>query len=167
MGVTVERATRPAIDELRRRYADPNAPESTHEKRWRTQKAGDGVYLVAWQDGVPIGWALVRWIASPQAGDAHVAELEGLDVVPEHQRQGAGTLLLETALREAQDAGFEGLGLKVTVANPWNEAARRLYARHGFVDAGAGEFEDGYWYWTDDGERHWDGELHHYLVRRF
>lgn len=167
MTLRVESATRPAIDELVRRYADPNAPESSHARRWRTQEAGEGVYLVAWLDAVPIGWALVRWHASEQAGGAHVAELEGLDVVAEHQRRGAGTLLLEAALDAARASGFDGLGLKVTVANPWNDAARRLYARHGFEDAGAGAFEDGYWYWTEGGERHWDGEPHRYLVARF
>jgi GNAT superfamily N-acetyltransferase len=163
----VERATRSAIDELVRRYADPNAPESSHEARWRMQEAGEGVYLLAWVEALPVGWALVRWNASEQAGGAHVAELEGLDVVAEHQRRGAGSLLLEEALRLAREAGFDGLGLKVTVANPWNDAARRLYERHGFEDSGAAAFEDGYWYWTDDGARHWDGEQHRYLVKRF
>jgi GNAT superfamily N-acetyltransferase len=163
----VRRATRDAIDELVRRYADPHAPESFHERRWRIQEAGEGVYLVAWDGGVPIGWVLVEWSASPEAGGAHLAELVGLDVVEAHRDRGAGTLLLETALEEARTAGFAGLGLKVTVANAWNDAARRLYERHGFVDSGAGEFEDGYWYWTRDGERHWDGEPHRYLVRRF
>jgi hypothetical protein len=40
-----------------------------------------------------------------------------------------------------------------------------MYARRGYRDAGLGEFEDGYFYWTPDGENHWDGEPHRFLIK--
>jgi hypothetical protein len=51
------------------------------------------------------------------------------------------------------------------VSNPHNDVARAMYARHGYRDAGVGEFESGYYWWTESGERHWDSELHCYLVK--
>ena len=61
--------------------------------------------------------------------------------------------------------GSSRLGLEVTVANPENEAARRLYAARGYVDAGVGEFIAGYSYWAPDGAEKRDQEPHRYLVR--
>jgi GNAT superfamily N-acetyltransferase len=166
-GIVVQRATRETIDRLVAATAREGEPESVHERRWRAQENGEASYLVACDGDEPIGWALVRRQPSAQAGDEQLAELEGLDVLPAHQGRGAGRLLLDAALDTAQREGFAGLGLKVTVANPWNDIARAMYARSGFVESAAGEFDDGYWYWTPDGTSHWDGEPHRYLVRRF
>ena len=40
-----------------------------------------------------------------------------------------------------------------------------MYERHGYRDAGLGEFESGYFYWTENGERRWDGEPHRYVTK--
>ena len=61
--------------------------------------------------------------------------------------------------------GSSRLGLEVTVANPENEAARRLYAAAGYADACAGEFLSGYSYWTPDGVEMRDEEPHQYLTK--
>ena len=167
MTLRVEQATRSAIDELVRRYADPNAPERSHEARWRMQEAGEGVYLLAWVEALPVGWALVRWNASEQAGGAHVAELEGLDVVPEHQRRGAGSLLLEEALRLAREAGFDGLGLKVTVANPGTTRPRPPVRAPRLRGLGRRRVRGRLLVLDGRRARHWDGEQHRYLVKRF
>jgi ribosomal protein S18 acetylase RimI-like enzyme len=134
-----------------------------HVPRWAAQQAGEGRYFLAWDAAAPVGWVSLSWQASPQAAGRHLAELIDLSVVETARRRGVGRALLHAAIEAARERGTEGVGLKVTVANPWNDAARALYASEGFVDAGAGEFDDGYWYWTDDGEKHWDGEPHRYL----
>jgi hypothetical protein len=40
-----------------------------------------------------------------------------------------------------------------------------MYARHGYEDSGLGEFESGYSYWTESGERRSDGEPHRFLTK--
>lgn len=57
------------------------------------------------------------------------------------------------------------IGLEVTVSNPHNDVARAMYERHGYRDSGLGEYESGYFYWTESGERRWDGELHRFLIK--
>jgi hypothetical protein len=40
-----------------------------------------------------------------------------------------------------------------------------MYERHGYRDSGLGEFESGDFYWTETGERRWDGEPHRFLIK--
>jgi hypothetical protein len=54
--------------------------------------------------------------------------------------------------------------LEVTVSNPDNDVARAMYGRHGYLDSGLGEFDSGYFYRTESGERRWDGEPHRFLI---
>ena len=82
------------------------------------------------------------------------------------RRRGAGRSLVAAAEELTAERGIGRLGLEVTAANPDNEAARRLYARCGFEDAGLGEFLSGYTYWTPDGVEHRDEEPHRYLTKR-
>jgi GNAT superfamily N-acetyltransferase len=93
------------------------------------------------------------------------AELGDLFVAPASRRQGVGRRLVEAAEAAALAHGSSRLGLELTVANPENEAARRLYAGRGYVDAGVGEFVAGYSYWTPDGAEKRDEEPYRYLVR--
>jgi GNAT superfamily N-acetyltransferase len=130
---------------------------------------GDGRYLVAWLDDVPVGWVFVHRPGSPEASararTLGVAEVQDLQVADGFRGRGFGRALLEAAEDAAEDAGWIAIGLEVTVANPHNDVARAMYERHGFRDAGVGTFESGYHYWTDAGERRWDGEPHRYLVK--
>ncbi len=108
-------------------------------------------------------------IRAPELSHARAAgcaELEDLFVAEHARRGGAGTLLVGAAERLAREHGERALGLEVTVANLHNDAARRLYERLGYGDAGLGEFVSGYPYWDADGVEHRDEELHRYLVKR-
>jgi ribosomal protein S18 acetylase RimI-like enzyme len=55
--------------------------------------------------------------------------LSKIGVLPEHRGRGLGGLLLEDYIRTGFDAGHEALRLDVSAGN---EAALRLYRRHGF-----------------------------------
>lgn len=78
-----------------------------------------GVHL----DCGPIGGA------GPLA-DERLAYLERTLVRPEHRRQGLATLMLQTAIRAAAEAGC----LYVRCSNDWdNEAERRLFLHCGFA----------------------------------
>jgi GNAT superfamily N-acetyltransferase len=149
----------------------PGTPVSRHLRRFDLQTAGILTMLAAWDGGEPVGYCVVCW---PGAGDdgrsARAAELgcaEIADVfVAEHaRRRGAGRSLVAAAEALTAARGIDRLGLEVTVANPNNEAARRLYATCGYDDAGVGEFTSGYTYWTPDGVEHRDEEPHRYLIK--
>lgn len=83
---------------------------------------GDGAYLVAWIDDRP-------------AGHVHLtthdpAEMQDLEVVPEYRRRGVASALIAAAERVAASRGTAAMTLEVSVDN---DAARRLYAGHGYV----------------------------------
>lgn len=133
------------------------------------QGRGESVYLVAWDGERPIGWVLVHRPGSREAS-AHarqlsVAEIVDLQVAPPFQGHGHGSSLLAAAEQVARDGRCMLIGLEVTVSNPHNDVARAMYERHGYRDSGLGEFESGYFYWTESGERRWDGEPHRFLIK--
>ncbi len=74
----------------------------------------------------PLGFLLGRALA----GEAEVLTLA---VCPEAQGQGLGSALMARFLAEAAARGAARAFLEVAADN---DVARRLYARHGFVEAG-------------------------------
>ena len=85
-----------------------------------------------------------------------------LDLAPEVDSQ----RLMEAAEELARKRGVLLLGLEVTATNPNQDAARALYSKLAYEDAGFGEFISGYTYWDPDGDPHREEELHRYLVKR-
>ena len=138
-------------------------------ERQRQQRAGQVTAIAAWLGERPVGYCVVRWPIENGETTAHAialgcAELGDLFVAPASRRQGVGRRLVEAAEAVALAHGSSRLGLEVTVANPENEAARRLYAAAGYADAGAGEFLSGYSYRTPDGVEMGDDEPHQHLI---
>ena len=111
-----------------------------HVERAASQRARRAVYLVAWSDGVPVGHSFVKWpgeLSSRQARIEGCVEIEDLFVRREYRTRGIGAALLEASEQVSREAGHERIGLAVALEN---EVARRLYARHGYRDAGHGVF---------------------------
>jgi GNAT superfamily N-acetyltransferase len=143
----------------------PFAPTNKHEERLELQHAGRATYLIAWL-GEPVGHVLVHLSpVSEQGATVGCAELEELFVKDEARGHGIGTALLAEAEAAAASAGAPSLGLGVSVGNPFNEAARRLYEQCGYTDAGLEEFTLGYTYRDERGRSHRDEELHRYLAK--
>lgn len=94
---------------------------------------GTANVLVAAAGEEVVGYLILGpWLALESA--AHVAELRGLAVLPEHQGKGIGGRLVEAAIERARADSIRRLVLRVLSTNP---AARRLYERHGFEVEGA------------------------------
>ena len=94
-----------------------------NDQRRRQQEEFDALsYRVVEADGEPIGTLIVK-----HAPD-HIC-LSGLYLLPEHQRCGRGSRILEGMLAEGQAQGLP-VRLRVLRVNP---QARRLYERMGFV----------------------------------
>ena len=146
------------------------APNNRHEERFARHVRGEISCLAAWEDGRPVGYAFLRWPGSPDstehARSLACVELADLSVAEDARRRGAGTMLLEAAETIAAERGYDLIGLEVTVGNPVNAAARALYHRQGYRDAGCGIFTSGYTYWDLAGRPQRDEEPHRYMTKR-
>lgn len=78
-------------------------------------------YLVAWEDGVPLGHVCVEWAEPP--------ELQDLWVLPERRRGGIGAALVGALEARVAARGLAVLALTVGIGN---HSARRLYERLGY-----------------------------------
>jgi hypothetical protein len=58
--LTIKPAEDSQLDVLEKELSPDNLSKS-HYKRYAIQKRGEGVYLIAWHDHVPIGHFLLRW----------------------------------------------------------------------------------------------------------
>jgi ribosomal protein S18 acetylase RimI-like enzyme len=165
----IRRVAASDLERLDEAYPEPTRPTSRHKERFELQEGGEGVYLVAWRGDHPIGWVFVYRLGSPEASEQaqqlEAAEVLDLQVEEAFRGQGCGSSLLDSAERLARDEGWSLVGLEVTVSNPHSNIARGMYERHGYRDSGLGEYESGYFYWAESGERHWDGEPHRFLVK--
>lgn len=82
-----------------------------------------GEYLVAWEQGEPVGHAHIEWGADPP-------ELQDVFVLASHRRRGVASAL--TAAAEARVLARGGAVLALTVGAD-NLAAQALYRKLGYV----------------------------------
>ena len=94
--------------------------------QWRHEHS---TFLIAWEEGRPIGHAHVAWdgtkLGVPEIQDVYVAESA--------RRKGVATALTHAAEAEALGRGHDRLSLSVGTGN---FAAQALYDRLGFANAG-------------------------------
>jgi ribosomal protein S18 acetylase RimI-like enzyme len=94
----------------------------------------NNIYLLAWHDGEPIGFAKLKKHSLHEQIEAGAQmELQKLYVLQEYHGTGAGTALLEDVKRLAQKAAPDYLWLDTHVSN---EKGIRLYERNGFKKIG-------------------------------
>lgn len=85
-----------------------------------------GEYLVAWEDGIPIGHAHLDWRHDPP-------EVQDVFVDEAHRRRGIASLLSASAENLVRERGFDTIALDVDVENT---PARALYEKLGYRDRG-------------------------------
>lgn len=108
-------------------------PESWKHRRQRYEKwlsGPDSFLLLAERDGRAVGYAVVNLGGEAAVMDTgpRTAELESLSVLPELRGQGIGSMLIDAARTRLRSVGVQVWGIGVMDGN---EAARRLYERHG------------------------------------
>ncbi len=95
-------------------------------------RAGPAAHLVAELGGRPVGYVRLV-LAYPMPGAAHVLAIQGIAVAPDARGHGVGGALLAATEEHARRRGVRKITLNVFATNA---AARRLYARHGYVQEG-------------------------------
>jgi ribosomal protein S18 acetylase RimI-like enzyme len=95
------------------------------------QHAAEGsTYLIAWDDGEPVGHAHL----ASQGTHLGLPELQDVYVAPAHRRRGVAAALTEAAESTARARGCDRISL--SVSRDGNSAARALYEKLGYLDAG-------------------------------
>lgn len=108
-----------------------NTVEQERQRLEGFEDAPRAIILVAERGAELLGELTLRGI-SPRRAVMHVGTL-GLSVRADARGQGVGEALLEAALEWAPTAGISRVELYVYVRN---EAARKLFAKHGFAEEG-------------------------------
>ena len=101
------------------------------------QADGKVVVLMALQNDSYIGHCKIQWTSSyPHFKQNGVPEIQDLNVLPSHQRQGAAGLLLDEAERRiAQRSNVVGIGFGLYADYG---AAQRIYIKRGYIPDGNG-----------------------------
>ena len=94
--------------------------------QWRL---GGSTFLIAWDDALPVGHAHLAW----EGTKLELPEIQDVFVAEDARRSGIATALTDAAEMEARARGHDRISLSVGTGN---FAARALYARLGFDDAG-------------------------------
>ncbi len=87
----------------------------------------DGEWLVAWEDGTPVGHAHLDWRTDPP-------EVQNLFVSEHYRRRGIGALLTAAVEERVRSRGFHRIALEVDVDEP---GPRALYEKLGYRESGA------------------------------
>jgi ribosomal protein S18 acetylase RimI-like enzyme len=115
----------------------PTGGHDAHGRHFARQVTGACTYLTAWQDGQPVGSALILWEGchAPENRQAfpEAVEISQLQVHPDARSRGIGTALIAEAERRIADRGHELVTISVGIDN---RRAAELYARLGYQDTG-------------------------------
>ena len=114
-----------------------NKPEGYFVKSCRQQEEGSLILLLAEEAGNYLGHLKVVWAPDyPYFQENNIPEIQDLNVVPSHRRQGIATGLVDEAERliapRSPLAGI-GFGLYADYGN-----AQRMYVLRGYVPDGRG-----------------------------
>jgi GNAT superfamily N-acetyltransferase len=150
------------LEVLRTRWSTPDDVAGSH---YAEQRGGGATFLVGWEAGEPVGWALVQWRGcvgdNARARFPRCVEVNHLQVRAEYRGRGAGTAILGSAEQRARDNGVAEIAVSVGLTN--NDAAR-LYGRLGYRPTGV--IDVCRYQWCDDqGAWHEEVESSRLLVK--
>jgi putative acetyltransferase len=109
-----------------RRYSPPESVHALDLDRLRTP---DLTFWSVWDGGVVLGCGALREL------DPGHGELKSMRTRATHRGRGVGTAVLDHLVGEARRRGYRRVSLETGSPEPF-AAARRLYARRGFVECG-------------------------------
>lgn len=133
MDIRVDDLSGPEIAALLQEHLDEMAqyspPESIHALDLDRLRRPEITFWTVWDDGVLVGCGAIREL------DATHGEIKSMRTSYRHRRKGVAAFVLAHILAEAQRRGYQRLSLETGSPAPF-EAAKQLYARHGFEFCG-------------------------------
>jgi ribosomal protein S18 acetylase RimI-like enzyme len=114
-----------------------NKPAAQYKRYLHDQTLGHRAVLVAEVDGDFAGYLTVCWAAFyPPFREAHIPEIVDFNVLPQFQRRGIGSALMDAAeALIAERSPIAGIGVGMTADYG---AAQRLYVKRGYIPDGRG-----------------------------
>lgn len=103
--------------------------EDDHALNMEDMGDPDETSWTVWRDGVLLGLGTLRELPDGNG------EITSMRTPMEHRGQGVATFVLRKLLDEARERGYRRVSLQTGDTEAF-AAARRLYARHGFVECG-------------------------------
>ncbi|HEY7416504.1 MAG TPA: GNAT family N-acetyltransferase [Ktedonobacteraceae bacterium] len=164
--ITIKPAEEAQLDALERVFF-PETRSKYHSICYEVQERGEGVYLIAWHDHVPVGHFLIRWSGPDDTRvTSHIdvtrsAYLQAGRTQAEYRRKGIATALIREAERLAREKGCTQIGLSVGSTD--NPTAKRLYEHLGYVDWGRGDFLISWEYIDRNGNTRMESEMVTYM----
>ena len=104
-------------------------PESVHALDLDKLRAPDITFWALREDGRLLGCGALRQL------DGQHGEIKSMRTAEAHRGRGLGARMLEHVIAEARHRGYRRLSLETGTPAAF-DAARRLYARYGFVECG-------------------------------
>lgn len=118
-----------------------NKPPSLFEEYLKEQDAGERLVWVAHFNGEFAGYVTLKWCSQYQSfQEQSIPEIVDLNVLPAYRKIGVGSLLLDTAEKEAAtNSQIIGIGVGLYAgADGGYGAAQRLYVKRGYIPDGKG-----------------------------
>ena len=118
-----------------------NKPSSLFEGYLQEQQAGERLVWVTLVHEQFAGYVTLKWCSTyPSFKEQNIPEIIDLNVLPGFRKRGIGSLLLETAEKEAaKKSKVVGIGVGLYAgADGGYGAAQKLYVKRGYVPDGKG-----------------------------
>jgi ribosomal protein S18 acetylase RimI-like enzyme len=113
-------------------YMPTGSMPDTHQRRFMLQREGKGLYVVAWQDSLPVGYVLLHFQHPAHHASwqyyTECAYAEGLATRPDKLRQGIAVSLMQSTEAYAKRHQAESIGLSVGIDNLPAQALYRKIA---------------------------------------
>jgi GNAT superfamily N-acetyltransferase len=155
--------------ELLEKEFPTDALSGHHRKRLEIQKNGEGLYLIAWHNNIPVGHFLLAWNAPHNENVTKYIDITknaylGAGRTHEsHRRKGVATKLIQEAEKLAREHGCTTIGLQVGATD--NPDARRLYEKLGYKDWNHGTFTISWEYTDKNGNKGTESEVVTYMQK--
>lgn len=166
ISIKIRPAEKSQLDFLQSEFS-PHTLSRYHHERHAVQEKGEGIYLIAWHNDVPVGHFLLRWNGPEKDTSGKypypTPYLEVGLTKEAYRRKGVATQLIKEAERLAKEKGFKKIGMAVGSTD--NPDARRLYEKLGYEDWGKGEFTASWEYIDKKGNKGTESEVCIYLFK--
>jgi ribosomal protein S18 acetylase RimI-like enzyme len=113
-------------------------PKGIYETYLEEQASGLRSVLIARDGGIFCGYVTVKWKSDyPFFVENNIPEIVDLNVLPEYQKKGIGTKLIQACEQMVTEQGGAVIGLGVGLTSDYGNA-QRLYVHLGYMPDGHG-----------------------------